>query len=693
MALTRSSARRLLLPQWPGWRNLPRDTRDTMFLLGVIGWTVLPHLPHLVPWCAFLTGGVLLWRIRLALNNAALPGRWVLIGALLLAAGLTLWSHRTLLGKEAGVTMLVVLMALKTLELRARRDAFVVFFLGFFLILTQFLYSQTLPVALAMLVAVWGLLTALVLAHMPVGQPALRQAAALSARCALLGAPVMVLLFVLFPRLGPLWGVPQDGMVKTGLSNSMQMGTLAELASDESVALRVRFLNASAPTPDWLYFRGPVLSHFDGREWQALRGGFISTAAPLAELRVRGPVLEYEMTLEPLRLPVLPLLEATAVAPQLEGYRVQQQANLQWRTERPIYERLRFTAAAHLNFAYGPLEAVPDLEAELELPPGANPRTLAWAAALRREPRYASAPPQVLAAALMLHIRSGGYVYTLTPGAYAEGGGLDAIDEFWLDRRQGFCEHFAAAFVVVLRAMGVPARVVTGYQGADAEAVDGYTIVRQSNAHAWAEYWQQGRGWVRADPTAAVAPERIVRSRRLQPEPGLVASALGGMSPAMLERLRNGWEALNNRWNQWVLNYSRGQQIDLLKELGFKSPNWEDLALLLIGALSTLSLAGAGWAWWERQRQDPWVRQFAQVRRALQRLGLAAPAHEPPRALAQRVQGHFGAQGEALVALQARLAQQRYGRQALPRPLASLTRALRREARQLARQAGRQSSG
>ena len=139
MALTRSSARRLLLPQWPGWRNLPRETRDTMFLLGVIGWTVLPHLPHLPPWCAFLTGGVLLWRIRLALNHTALPGRWVLVAVLFLAAGLTLGSHRTLLGKEAGVTMLVVLMALKTLELRARRDAFVVFFLGFFLILTQFL--------------------------------------------------------------------------------------------------------------------------------------------------------------------------------------------------------------------------------------------------------------------------------------------------------------------------------------------------------------------------------------------------------------------------------------------------------------------------------------------------------------------------------------------------------------------------
>ncbi len=690
MAVTaRAAARRLLLPQWPGWRNLPRDTRDTLFLLGVIGWTVLPHLAHLPLWCAFLTAGVLLWRIRLALNHATLPGRWVLVAVLIVAAGLAWWSHGTLLGKEAGVTMLVALVALKTLELRARRDAFVIFFLGFFLILTQFLYSQTLPVAFAMLVSVWGLLTALVLAHMPVGQPALRQAAALAARCALLGAPVMVLLFLLFPRIGPLWSVPQDGLARTGLSNSMQMGSIAELAADESVALRLRFLGGNtAPAPGALYFRGPVLSRFDGREWHA---SVPDRDAPGPELRLRGPSLGYEMTLEPLRLSVLPLLEASTAAPQVEGFRVRQQADLQWTTDRAVFERLRFTAAAHLNFSHGPLAPTDNLEDALELPPGANPRTLAWAAALRRDARYATAPPQEVAAALMQHIRSAGFTYTLTPGAYATDGGLNAVDEFWLDRRQGFCEHFAAAFVVVMRAVGVPARIVTGYQGADALPLDGYTVVRQSNAHAWAEYWQEGRGWVRADPTAAVAPERIVRSRKLVPEPGLVASALSGMSPALLAQLRNGWEAMNNRWNQWVLNYSRGQQIDLLKDLGFESPNWEDLALLLIGALTTLSLAGAGWAWWERQRQDPWVRQFTQVRQALQPLGLAAQAHEPPRALAAQVQRRFGAAGEALAALLAQLEQQRYGRQAQARPQAALTRALCRSARQLGRAAGRQS--
>ena len=676
------------------WLALPRDARDTLFLLGVIGWTVLPHLAHLPLWCALLTAAVLLWRTRLALAQAPLPGRWMLVAVLLLAAGLTLWSHRTLLGKDAGVTMLVVLMALKTLELRARRDAFVVFFLGFFIVLTHFLYAQTLLLALAMLLSVWGLLTALVLAHMPVGQPALRQAAGLAARCALLGAPIMVLLFVLFPRIGPLWGVPSDGVTSTGLSYSMQMGTLAELAIDESVALRIRFApGAAAPLPEALYFRGPVLSRFDGREWLPLppQRGLLGPPSP--EVRPRGPAFAYEMTLEPLRMTILPLLEATTVAPRLDGYRARLTADLEWRTDRPVTERLRFETSATPAFGFGPLEPVPALDADLELPAGANPRMRAWAAALAREPRLAGAPPSALAAALMQHIRSQGFVYTLTPGLYAEDGGLDAIDEFWFDRRQGFCEHYAAAFVVALRAMGVPARVVTGYQGADADPQDGYLVVRQSNAHAWAEFWERGRGWVRADPTAAVAPERIVRSRRLQAPQGVVATALGGMSPALLAQLRRGWESLNNRWNQWVLNYSRGQQIDLLKDIGFDAPSWEDLALLLIAALSGLSAAGALWAWWERSHQDPWTRQLSQVRRALRPLGLAALPHETPRALAFQVQARCGSAGSAVVDLLVRLEHQRYGRNAAARPAGSLTRALQREVRGLVRAgAARQSA-
>lgn len=677
MAVTRTSFR------WPGWHHLPRDARDTLFLLGVIGWTVLPHLLHLPPWCAALTAGVLLWRGRLALSGGALPGRWMRIALLALAVALTLFSFRSLLGKEPGITLAVVLMAMKTLELRARRDAFVVFFLGFFLVLTHFLYSQSLPVAAAMLLSVWGLLTALVLAHMPVGQPQLRQAARLALRSAVLGAPVMVLLFVMFPRIGPLWGVPQDGQSTTGLSNSMRMGSVAEIAQDDSVAMRVRFFGA-VPPPETMYFRGPVLSRYDGREW---RPTFRSEFAPPVRtaLRATGPAYRYEVTLEPLRLPLLPLLEATTEVEPIENLPLVQRDDLGWGTLRPVTERLRFSATAQTRFEYGPLQRSAQLRELVQLPEGDSPRTLAWAAELRQRPELAGADARALAQAVLAHIARGGFSYTLAPGFYGEADPRAAVDEFWLDRKAGFCEHYAAAFVVVMRALNIPARVVTGYQGTDPVPVDGFYIVRQSYAHAWAEYWQAGVGWVRADPTAAVAPDRIGRSSRLTPAPGFVAGAIGNVSPVLLAQLREAWESVNNRWNQWVLNYSRGQQLDLLKHLGFESPSWEDLALLLIGALSVLALLGAAWAWWDRHRQDPWQRQARQLREALQRLGVPAAAHDTPRALAAAVQARFGARGGTLAGLLHRLDAQRYGRGAIARPSPDWLRAVRSEVRTLAK--------
>ena len=570
------------------------------------------------------------------------------------------------------MTLAVVLMALKTLELRARRDAFVVFFLGFFLILTHFLYSQSLLVALAMLVSVWGLLTALVLAHMPVGQPGLRQAGLLAGRTALLGAPVMALLFVLFPRVGPLWSVPGDGQSKTGLSNSMRFGSVAEVAQDDSVAFRLRFLDGPPPPPASRYFRGPVLTHFDGTEWQPASVAY--GPLPRRNLHTSGTPLRYEMTLEPDRLTTLPLLDAAAAAPVIEGYRVFGLPDLQWRTERPVVERLRFDAVAYPQFRHGPTRRDATLMEALDLPPGYNPRLLAWAAALRREPRYADADARTLAERLLQEIRSGGYSYTLVPGTYGEADDHAAIDEFWFDRKQGFCEHYAAAFVVLMRALDVPARVVTGYQGTDSDPVDGYYVVRQSSAHAWAEYWQPGEGWLRADPTAAVAPERIDRSRRLAPPPGLVADALGSMSPQLLARLRDGWEALNNRWNQWVLSYSRGQQLDLLKRLGIESPDWDDLARLLAAALAALAVVGAAWAWWQQRRIDPWQRQMDRLRRALQAADIDAPPHATPRTLAERVRRRHGAAGEALVALLMALERQRYAQPSAAKPDRGLTR-------------------
>ena len=665
------------------WSLLPRETRDTLFQLGVIGWTVVPHLTHLPVWCGLMTALVLMWRAHLAQRNLPLPGRWPVIGLLVATTLLTLWTQRTLFGKEAGVMLLVVLMALKTLELRARRDALVVFFLGFFLVLTHCLYSQSLLTALWMMVSAWGLMTAQVLANMPVGRPTLKRAGGIALRSALLGLPLMVVLFLLFPRIGPLWGLPQDALGKTGLSGTMRMGGVAEIANDDSIAFRVRFEGQQAPPDHQLYFRGPVLSRFDGFEWRQSSAVRRGPPARAMDLRTTGESLGYELLVEPLRLPLLPLLEATPDrpddAPRATGWRFTPTSDLQWQADRLIAERIRVQARAWTRHALQPAAQLPDHAEQTALPPAGNPRALAWASSLRARPDLADADASALALALLAHIRNDGFSYTLAPGEY----GRDAVDEFWFDRKLGFCEHFAASFVVMMRAMGVPARVVTGYQGAEPADADGWMVVRQSNAHAWAEFWQAGVGWRRVDPTAAVAPWRVNNSRPLAPRPGFMAGALGTVSPALAEQLRRAWELIDNRWNQWVMSYSRTQQFDLLRALGVGTPSWEDLGVLLVGLISAVALAGAGWAWWDRHRQDPWLRLHAGVCEALRSLGLDARPHHPPRTLAAQLLARYGDAARAAAAALEALDQLRYGPANRRLPAAGWLRRFKRDVARL----------
>ena len=647
------------------WRQWPRDTRDTLFQLALIAWIVAPHLDHLPLWCGLLTAAVLGWRAQLALSNGPLPSRWQVGAVLLLAVALTAWSERTLLGKEAGVTLLVVLMGLKTLELRARRDAMVVFFLGFFLVLTHCLYSQSLLTALAMLVSTWGLLTALVLANMPVGRPSLRRAGSLAAKSALLGLPLMAALFLLFPRFGPLWGLPQDSGGRTGLSGTLRLGGVAELANDDSIAFRVRF-DGAVPPPEALYFRGPVLTRFDGLEWQPSIFATRAHAQRASDLQTAGLPVGYEMLLEPIRLPLLPLLEATpdrpGSAPQLPPPQRWQDLqpwlghDLQWHTERLVGERLRIRAQAWTRFSHGQQADPSELFAAKSLPPGFNPRTVAWARQMRAQ--LGAADARTLAAALAAHIRQTNYVYTLQPGSY----GGDAIDEFWLDRREGFCEHFASAFVVIMRAMEVPARIVTGYQGAEPPDTAGFRTVRQRHAHAWAEYWDERAGWVRADPTSAVAPERVRASQPLRSPPGLVAGAINRLNPALLSQIRRAWEQVDSRWAQWVMGYSSSRQFNLLQRLGVADPDWTDLARASVGLLSLAAGAGALWAWLDRRRQDPWQRLQQRLCRRLQGIGVAALPHHPPRTLAALVRQRHGSAGETLAQALESLDRLRYGR-------------------------------
>jgi transglutaminase-like putative cysteine protease len=628
---------------------------------------------------------VLLWRAVLAWGSKPLPARWWLMGLLAITVAATWFSHRTLVGKDAGVTLLVVLLTLKTLELRAKRDAFVVFFLGFFVLLTNFLHSQSLPTAVAMVLGFVGLLTALVNAHMPVGKPPLAASAKITLKMIVYGAPIVAVLFVLFPRMAPLWGMPGDTPKgRSGLSNRMQVGTIASLALDDSIALRLKF-DGPVPQAANLYFRGPVFSLFDGREWRpaSVYGTRPSSTPP--PVQTQGEPLRYQVTLEPNQRPWLMVLDATIDRPTLPDSTpaANQEppgitAELQWLMPQPITELTRYRAQSYPQFSYGPQDNAARPSFAAELPVGFNPKTLQLAAQVLNQvnanPALTADPVNLntaLSNAVLQRLRTGGYSYTLDPGVYGE----HTADEFWFDRKEGFCEHIASAYVVLMRAMSVPARVVTGYQGGELNNLDGYWVVRQSDAHAWAEYWQAGRGWVRVDPTGAVAPGRIGELLRLSAQPGLVGTALGTLSPNLAAQLRAAWDAVNNSWNQWVLTYSKTSQFNLLKDLGFATPEWRDLGYLLSGLLALASALGAAWTLWERRQHDPWLRL---LHAAQQRIAPDAAAHTAPRQLAQMAEHQWGNASAPIQQWLLRLEQWRYAGQATAHELKALQQAWRK---------------
>jgi protein-glutamine gamma-glutamyltransferase len=477
-----------------------------------------------------------------------------------------------------------------------------------------------------------------------VGQPPLKESLKSAGFLVLLGAPIMALLFVLFPRVAPLWGVPGDAQAgRSGLSNEMSVGDMAKVSLDDAIAMRIKWNlkpGQSLPPQDQMYFRGPVLSQFDGRTWRPNPESSFSRRFPMtADLRTGSEIYNYEVTLEPMRRPWVFVLEAATQAPKVPGYEVMMSPELQWMANQPVSDLVRYSATSSLEFRHGPQQNIPGMQSFLDLPPGFNPRTMQLAFEIRRDPRFSRAGAQVLVPEVLRRLKEGGYTYALDPGVY----GQHTADEFWFDKKEGFCEHIASSFVILMRALDVPARIVTGYQGGEINTVDGFWTVRQRDAHAWAEVWQAGVGWVRVDPTGAVSPSRIGSFSRLAAPQSAVGAALGAVIPlGMAQQLRAAWEAVNNRWNQWVLNYSQARQLNLLKNLGFESPSWQDLGKLLALIISFVGLIGAAFTYWERHHQDPWLRQLAKARKLLDKAGLPSEASTAPRTLAHQALAKFG---------------------------------------------------
>jgi transglutaminase-like putative cysteine protease len=617
----------------PQTSSAARERRDMLVLLAAVTLVVVPHFEHLPWWATAVVVLLLVWRIWLTITQRSLPGRFIMVPLLLAAGGAVYIQHRTLAGQEAGVTFLLLLMALKLLEMRARRDIFVVIFLSFFILLTQFLYGQGLPVAAMTVAAVVALFFVLVSVNLDeVDLPAARKLKLVGLTLAK-ALPLTVALFMLFPRFsGPLWGMPgESGRGKTGLSESMSPGSISRLLDSDEIAFRVSFDNV-VPGKDKLYWRGPVFGTFTGRTWLPLANRTVPAADPSIEPDRRSAVT-YSVTLEPHKRDWLFALEALGRPPSLPQLEARLTSDMRLLANGLITSRIRYDATSYTVYRLDPNLNPSQLQDWLVLPAGFNPRTIQFAQELRDQvlPGVATdrrAQEVQLVNAVLDHFRRGSYGYTLEPPAL----GRHSIDEFLFDTRLGFCEHYASAFVFLMRLLEVPARVVTGYQGGEQNPVDGFMTVRQSDAHAWAEVWLQGQGWVRIDPTSVVAPVRI------QSGAGEVARQAGRGSTATgtdvpwLRALRYNWEAVENSWNQWVLTYSLERQQALVERLGL-APRLESVILLLALIMGILLAWLAFVSLRPRLVRDPLGASFQLLRERLERAGVAASVSCGPREL------------------------------------------------------------
>ena len=642
----------------------------------------LPQAVHLPIWVALF--GITLVLVRLALLERnrmrphAKPARiptWALVIFAIATAGALKLSFGYVLGREPSVAFLYILVGIKFLETRSTRDGALLCCLACFLLITPFLYSQSLFAAVAALPALLIVGATLdALNRVPTDSAILapwRETVQRSGIMLVQGVPIAVLLFLLFPRLAsPLWGLPTDYRAITGLSDRMSPGQISELSLSDTVAFRVDF-EGRIPAPSQRYWRGPVLARFDGRSWIAAR------SEAQGELsRYDAPRVAYTVALEPHDKPWLFALDVPATLPRIprspvgepgsEVGTITRDQRLLART--PIAQPLRYAQESVLLDRYA---GRPDLDREPNIQlPRSNGRTLAFARELRT--RYPDDNAYI--GVVLRWFNTENFVYTLTPPL----AGRDPVDFFLFEERRGFCEHYASAFVVLLRAAGIPARIVTGYQGGEINPRGEYMIVRHSDAHAWSEALLDGE-WRRFDPTAAVAPSRIETGLGGALPSGAPVPFLARLDIEWLKNLRLVWDAVNHDWRRNVIGFNHDRQRSLWRDLDMGPPNLPWIVGAVVVFITVWGVSVLAFMMWTRNRRnDRALVLWNLLTRRLASAGLPRYPHEGPMAFARRAAQRWPRFGIAFAAIGEAFSTLRYGAMSSAREREALVATLAR---------------
>jgi transglutaminase-like putative cysteine protease len=589
---------------------------------------VLPHLLRLPTSFSLLIVGLLIGRvIQRRLGGARIP-TVLKLPLVLLVPVLVVIHYGNVFGREPGSALACAMLALKLIETESRRDARAAIAFSCFVLMSALLFDNSMGLTLMLCAALTLFLATLLQLELQPADSARPHAwraglgrALRSAAVSLLTAiPLTLCVFIFLPRLGsPLWGAPTDTSVaRSGLGDSMDPASVQELLIDDSPAFRVSF-DGTVPDRSKLYWRGPVLTRFDGQVWSRVNHvGEKQARDPLGQT---ADVVDYEITLEPSDRRWLLALDVPLHAPEnaVRG------ADMSLVATRPVDQLLRYRASSALRYELGAQLGERERLRDLAIPAGLNPRARARAAQWRKDLGDDNA---VIHAALAL-FHDNAFFYSLAAPEL----GRDAVDDFLFETRKGFCQHYSSSFTFLMRAAGIPARVVTGYQGGYFNSVGNYLVVRQSDAHAWSEVWLEGRGWVRVDPTGAVSPQRVE----------LGARAAAGASASWYQAnwvlaLRNRFDLVNRAWNSLIVQFNALRQQSLLTPFGIDKAEYYDLVRVLIGS-SMLVLAL--YCWWvlrrPRDRGDTLDAAYARLCRKLERIGLPRAANEGPVAFAIRV--------------------------------------------------------
>jgi protein-glutamine gamma-glutamyltransferase len=598
--------------------------RELRAMAVCLGLAIAPHVASLPLWLTAVVAASIAMRLILAARGHAAPSRPVKLGIAAAAIAILFLQLRTFNGLSAGTALLCLVAGLKFLETHTRRDVFAVALIVYFLCLAALLHSESFWLLLYLIGVAW--LTAAALLRLALSTPPhswpvdLRYVGRISAQA----LPVAVVLWLFFPRFdAPLWQLPAErGNAQSGLSDSMSPGDIVDLALSDEIAFRVRFDGAPPPV-DERYWRGPVLHDTDGHTWRNV-GPAAESAGPLTP---EGPAYSYTLSLEPHAFNWLFALDWPDQWSVPDGHLNADETLLQGE---PVSRPVDVSARSHTHVSTAQALSATTRRRDTQLPSNRNPRAIALSAELRR----AHPDDLALVQAVLDLFRREEFYYTLSPPPLGE----NSVDDFLFDTRRGFCGHYASAFATLMRAAGIPARIVTGYHGGTYNPYAGYWIVRQGNAHAWDEIWIAGRGWLRVDPTAAIAPARVEAGL----DGTLAAEPLGlGIRARVpwITDLRLRLDALGQLWRQRFLHFNQVAQLSFIARLGIEEPDAQKIVLVMAAGL-VLAFA---WLVWQLRREqrtepgDPAVVAYRRLCRRLAAIGLARRPHEGAEGYAARI--------------------------------------------------------